>query len=301
MGFREFVADVGRRDARVTVVDRRSEPPVYRLLVGLFDTDAVTVREAESGDDSHPPDSTVLRTGDGSEAVAVSSLGAVRDELLLMNSDIYRTGARDLDDVDPPDVIAGLDGVPFRVRSDVRQPKAKLVLIEMSRAIEAMAWRDGTGRLDAGFQHLSRIADERGTRRVYAQLGAETDVETTVYGASGPGPSLPSVAVRTADAPELERSWFVVYWSAEQPDHTAALIAVQGDDEWTGCWTTASPRCCGTSTGPTGRRAGPVGPQPTSAPDRRPGGRLRERGSNTPGFAPSMTAARSRGCRGRRT
>jgi hypothetical protein len=48
---------------------------------------------------------------------------------------------------------------------------------------------------------------------------------------------LPSVAVRTADAPELERSWFVVYWSAEQPDHTAALIAVQGDDEWTGCWT----------------------------------------------------------------
>jgi hypothetical protein len=166
VGFREFVADVGRRDARVTVVDRRSEPPVYRLLVGLFDTDAVTVREAESGDDSHPPDSTVLRTGDGSEAVAVSSLGAVRDELLLVNSDIYRTGARDLDDVDPPDVIAGLDGVPFRVRSDVRQPKAKLVLIEMSRAIEAMAWRDGTGRLDAGFQHLSRIADERGTRRV---------------------------------------------------------------------------------------------------------------------------------------
>lgn len=237
MGLREFVTDLGRRDARLTVVDRRSERPVYRLLVGLFDTDAVTIREAERVDGPHPPDSTVLRTDDGSEAVAVSSLGAVRDELLLVNSDIYRTGARDLDDVNPPDVIAGLDGVPFRVRSDVQQPKPKLVLIEMSRAIEAMAWRDGTGRLDAGFQHLSRIADERGTRRVYAKLGSDTDVETTVYGASGTGPSVPSVVARTADAPELERSWFVVYRSAERSERAAALIAVRGDDEWTGCWT----------------------------------------------------------------
>ena len=301
MGLREFVATFGRQEATVAVVDREAERPVYRLLVDLFDTDAVAVRDVETDSGPHPTNTTVLRKADTHDDIAVSSLDAVRDELFLVNSDIYVTGARDLCDVDLPEVVAGLDGVPFRVSDRARQPKGKLVLIEMSRAIEAMAWRDGTGRLDAGFQHLSRIADERGTRRVYAQLGAETDVETTVYGASGPGPSLPSVAVRTADAPELERSWFVVYWSAEQPDHPAALIAILDDDEWTGCWTTASPRCWRTSTGPTGRRAGPVGPQPTSAPDRRPGGRLRERGSNTPGFAPSMTAARSRGCRGRRT
>jgi hypothetical protein len=77
----------------------------------------------------------------------------------------------------------------------------------------------------------------RRTRRVYAKRGADTDVETTAYGASGTGPPVPSVAVRTADTSELERSWFVVYRSTERSERGAALIAVRGDDEWTGCWT----------------------------------------------------------------
>ena len=238
MGIREFVDALGRREATVAVVNRESERPVYRLLVDLFDTDAVEVREIRSHDGSHPADTAVLRTDDTAGDIAVSSLGAVRDELLLVNSDIYVTGSRDLEAVDPPDVITGLDGIPFRVSDRARQAKAKLVLIEMSRAIEAMAWRDGGGRLDAGFQHLSRLVDERGTERVYTRLGADTDVETCVYGASAAGSSLPPVDVRVADTRELRRSWFVVYRSSERPDRTAALLASRSDDAtWEACWT----------------------------------------------------------------
>ena len=155
MGLREFVATFGWQEATVAVVDREAERPVYRLLVDLFDTDAVAVRDVEADSGPHPTNTTVLRKADTHDDIAVSSLDAVRDELFLVNSDIYVTGARDLCDVDLPEVVAGLDGVPFRVSDRARQPKGKLVLIEMSRAIEAMAWRDGTGRLDAGFQHLS--------------------------------------------------------------------------------------------------------------------------------------------------
>jgi len=236
MGLREFVATLGRQEATVAVIDRESKHPIYRLLVDLFDTDAVEVRDTEGDNRSHRTDATVLRKG-GND-IAVSSLGAVRDELLLVNSDIYVTGARGLDDIDPPDVIAGLDEVPFRVSDGSRQPKAKLVLIEMSRAIEAMAWRNGTGRLDAGFQQLSRIADERGTKRVYTRLGADTDVETHVYGVPGHNPSLPSVSVRAADTRELRRSWFVVYRPEDRPGGGAALVAYQTEDAvWEGCWT----------------------------------------------------------------
>jgi hypothetical protein len=238
MGLREFVATLGRQEATVAVIDRESERPIYRLLVDLFDTDAVEVRDTQGDNRSHRTDATVLRKRGAHGDIAVSSLGAVRDELLLVNSDIYVTGARGLDDIDPPDVIAGLDEVPFRVSDRSRQPKAKLVLIEMSRAIEAMAWRNGTGRLDAGFQQLSRIADERGTRRVYRRLGADTEVETRVYGVPDHNPSLPSVSVRAADTRELGQSWFVVYRPGDRPTGGAALIAHQAEDAvWEGCWT----------------------------------------------------------------
>jgi hypothetical protein len=238
MGLREFVATFGRQEATVAVVDREAERPVYRLLVDLFDTDAVAVRDVEADSGPHPTNTTVLRKADTHDDIAVSSLDAVRDELLLVNSDIYVTGARDLCDVDLPEVVAGLDGVPFRVSDRARQPKGKLVLIEMSRAIEAMAWRDGTGRLDAGFQHLSPITDERGTERVYTRLGADTDVETCVYGVPGDHQSLPSVGVRAADTRELRRSWFVVYRSGSHPGDGAALVAYRTEDAvWEGCWT----------------------------------------------------------------
>ena len=238
MGLREFVATLGQQEATVAVVDRESKRPVYRLLVDLFDTDAVEVRDVEGENGSDLTNTTVLRKGGAHEDIAVSSLGAVRDELLLVNSDIYVTGARGLDDIDPPEVVAGLDEVPFQVSDRSRQPKAKLVLIEMSRAIEAMAWRDGTGRLDAGFQHLSRLTDERGTERVYTRLGSDTDVETRVYGVSGGDPSLPPVTVCAGDTRELRRSWFVAYQPEDRPADGAALVAYRTDDAvWEGCWT----------------------------------------------------------------
>jgi hypothetical protein len=42
----------------------------------------------------------------------------------------------------------------------------KLPLIVISRYIEQLAWQHETGRLRSSFQRLSRLDDERGTRRV---------------------------------------------------------------------------------------------------------------------------------------
>lgn len=238
MSLAEFASVDREREATITVLDRESTRPVYRLLTRLFGDDAVTVQEATTGDSAVPSDTVLLeKTGDD-VGMAVSSLGAVRDELLLVNSDIYVTGARELEAVQTPDVVAELDELPFTVTGDPEHRKEKLLLIEMSRHIEAMAWQAGEGRLATGFQSLSRLERERGTRRVYARLGAETDVDTHVYGAPDADPSVPGVTIHGVDDDEISRAWFVVYDSGEHADEAAGLVAVEREPRtWEGCWT----------------------------------------------------------------
>lgn len=236
MSLAEFVRKSGQ-EATVTVLDRESVRPLYRLLTGLFDDDAVTVREAAT--DADGLEDAVLVEKDGSDVgFAVSTFEAIRDELLLVNADIYVTGARELGEVETPDALAYLDEVPFTVRGRPDDPKEKLLLIEMSRHIEAMAWEAGEGRLHTGFQYLSRLDDERGTRLVYDRLGRDSDVAPHVYGAPDARLSVPGVTVHGVDVEEIRRSWFVVYRSDHHSQDAAALVAVETEPRtWEGCWT----------------------------------------------------------------
>lgn len=224
-------------EATVTVLNRESGQPLYRLLTGLFTAKAVTVRETTTDTEIH--DDVVLTEKNGDPGgFAVSPLDAIRDELLMVNADIYVTGARELEAVEAPDVLTELDEIPFTVRGRPEDPKEKLLLVEMSRHIEAMAWQAGNGQLRTGLQYLSRLEAERGTHQVYERLGAESGVDTHVYGLPDAEPSIPGVTVHGVDNSELRRSWFVVYRSSKQPKQAAALVAVETEPRtWEGRWT----------------------------------------------------------------
>jgi hypothetical protein len=193
----------------------------------------VDIREVETEDDAGAQENLLLLRA-GADEVAASTFDDVRDELLLVNSDLYVTGTRGIDDIETPDALARLDELPFSVEG-YPVSKGKLLLIEMSRYIEARAWETEMGRLHSGFQHLSRIDDERGTRQVYERL-ADTGVEVHVYGVPDVETDL-DLAVHGHDSEELRTTWFVVYEHPTDPSEHAALVAVLEDGRWDGFWT----------------------------------------------------------------
>lgn len=237
MTLAEFISDDASETPSLTVVNRESPRPLYRLLTDLFDERSVTVRETTS-DRSDRSDAIVLKrsstSGDDTETI-VSPFDQITDELLLVNADIYTTGTRGLEAVETPNVIAQLDEVSFRVDGTVAS-KQKLVLIEISRYIEAKAWMADEGRLHTGFQHLSRIGDEKGTRRVYERIGLESSVDTHVYGHPDASPSLPNVTVHGVETDEIRRSWFVAYESLDGEDAAALVAHRTGPAAWNALW-----------------------------------------------------------------
>jgi len=236
VSLRAFVDRYDRSDAALTVHNPESEPPLYRLLTALFDEQSVTVRQRD-GERELPSDTVVLDRSDGPE-IAVSPLADLQESVLLVNSDLYTTGTRGLDEIETPDVLTRLDEIPFAVSGTGRRSKGKVLLIELSRYLEARAWDAGEGTLHAGFQQLSRLDDERGTRRVYERLGRESAVETHLYGAPDASPSLSGVTLHADRSAEIRWSWFVVYRSERDPAASGALVVVRNESgAWEGVWT----------------------------------------------------------------
>ncbi|WP_225333427.1 DICT sensory domain-containing protein [Halomicrobium urmianum] len=230
MTLSEVIDEIGTREPTLTVVNRDEPEPVVRMLKRMVDAPDVTVREAEPPECG--PANFVLLEGDADEQrLAVSTIADVGDSVLMVNSDLYVTGTRSLDEVDTPDVLAGLHGTTFTVAG-----KQKMLLIELSRHVEALAHRSAGSTIHAGFQSLSRIDDERGTRRVYERL-VEAGVDVHLYGVPDAVPDLPGDAhVHANDAEEIRRTWFVVNADCP-PDVKAALVAEEsGPNEWTGVW-----------------------------------------------------------------
>jgi hypothetical protein len=222
-------------------VNREGPDTLYALLeralgdqpVGLDD------REVPGADE----DVAVLLE-DG-EVIASSPMSRLRDTLLLVNADRYRTSAEVLDEGDIPDVLAGLTGVEFTVRGFPASNKEKLLLIMLSRLVESRALAADGGTLDASFQRLSRLDDEAGTRSVYQRLG-DSGIDVHVYGVRDgrrlAADRLP-VTVHAGDGPDYRRSWLVVFTPPETGTGTAtpepfALVAVEtGDNAWRGVCT----------------------------------------------------------------
>jgi len=232
MGLADIIADVDSGEKTLTIRNRDEPEPLVRMLRRMVDAPDVRIREDEPAEGS--PGNLVILEGDeeGAAQLAISSIADVGNSVLMVNSDLYVTGTRSIDEVDTPDVLAGLDETTFTVVG-----KQKMLLIEISRHVEALAYRSGGSTLHTGFQHLARIEDERGTKSVYERL-VDAGITVHVYGSPDGLPSLPDeLTVHADDSEEIRTSWFVV--NTDCPDEfKGALLATEvGPNEWTGVWT----------------------------------------------------------------
>lgn len=102
---RSFFADLEAPDRNLVVLNRSSPDPVFGLLTSLLDGQPVSVSDVDMPDD---PDSDVVALVEDGEVIARSTLDDLLESVLLINSDLYKTGAIDLDDVVLPTCFAGL-------------------------------------------------------------------------------------------------------------------------------------------------------------------------------------------------
>lgn len=235
MPLEQFLNDIDSPGRSLAVLNRTEPEPFQIMLENLFDGQDITVSE---GDNDQYTDDTVVLLEDG-EVVATSPLKELQDAILMVNSDLFITGARTLEQTAVPDVLDGLAGTSFSLRGYPESNSEKLLLILISRYIEKRAFEEGGGTLRASFQRLSRLDDEQGTRRVYERI-ADTSVDVHVYGRPDwfPSPEFPVIA-HGGYTDDFRSSWFVVHEPPEDSDREpAALLAIELDPgTWDGFWT----------------------------------------------------------------
>ncbi|SFC54771.1 hypothetical protein SAMN05444422_11052 [Halobiforma haloterrestris] len=245
MTLRSFIESAGSPDHAIAIVGDGSADPLTGMLAETFDESAIAVEPGSESDlldpetiDDTDADVAVLLE-DGSP-VAASPMPELYESILAINSDLFVTGARGLEEVELPDLLANLDETRLRLRGYPLAHKEKLLLIVISRYVERQAWAAAGGTLRSSFQTLARLNDEVGTRKVYERL-EDAPVEVHVYGvADGRRPDL-DVAVHTGEDPEYRKGWFVVHRPADPtaPDATpAALVCYEAEPRiWDGFWT----------------------------------------------------------------
>lgn len=107
-------------------------------------------------------------------------------------------------------------------------------MLRTSREIEDRAWRQGFGRLYAGFQRLSVFEAQE---EVYSQL-AESNLDVHVFGDPDIQPPAGEFTVHTSAAEEVTPYWFVVYDGGDRRTQASALLAEEREaNEYYGFWT----------------------------------------------------------------
>jgi len=228
---REYVGEADEASKFSMAVVNESRPEALEGMVRkLFARQPVEVSEKEEGEFDEDA-AVLLRDG---EVIATSSLDALSNTILLVNSDLYTTGTVDLEETQLPDVIAELSDTTFDVRGYPESDYEKMPLILISRHIELLSYRNG-GTHRASFQRLSRIEDERGTRNVYRRLGS-SETDTHVYGIPDWTPPRElGVKIHGGYETDHTSAWFVVHASEEE---AAALVALEtASNRWRARWT----------------------------------------------------------------
>ena len=232
---RAFFDEVEAPDRHLVVLNRESPDPVRNLLDSLLADQSVSISDVDAPEE----DRDIVALLEDGEVVARSSLTELMESVLLINSDLYKSGAIDIEEVRFPDVLSGLEEVPFRLRGYPASNKEKLLLIVVSRVIERIAAETGGGTLRSSFQRLSRLKDERGTADVYRTI-ADRGVDVHVYGIGDleTAESLP-MTVHTGTSDPYRRSWFVVFTPPgdDAGDHAALLALEDEPNVWDGFWT----------------------------------------------------------------
>lgn len=228
-----YIEEVDVTEWSVKIINRTAPEPTGKMLGELFDGLDIDTTEVdvESVDDN-----VVVLLHDG-EVVASSPLGLVRDTLLAVNSDLYKTSGEVVGNITPPKVITELSDTVFTLRAYPKSNSEKLVLTLVSRSIEYQARSGQSGTLRTSFQRLSRLDDESGTRTVYERLGRQSNLDVHVYGVPDwEPPESMGVTPHGVSDDEIMRHWFVVY-RADETQGVAMLAVKTGPSEWRGFWT----------------------------------------------------------------
>lgn len=234
MPLEQFLEE-GEAPERSIAVLNRTEPAPFQLMIEkLFAEQDISVTEGVS--EEFEDNTVVLLEGD--EVIASSPLQALQDAILMVNTDLFTTGTRSLEETTVPDVLDSLTGTLFSLRGYPESDTEKLLLVLISRYIEKRAYIEGDGTLRSSFQRLSRIEDEQGTKKVYRRV-AETAADVHVYGQPGwyPPPDFPVVA-HAGHGVDFQTSWFVIHDPPEESELApAALLAIEREDGvWDGLW-----------------------------------------------------------------
>lgn len=234
MSLRKYIPQTAPAERSLVLVEGDTPKPVSKMLAETFEDQPVSV---ETTDHHGYVENTVLLVEDGS-VLASSSLRKLQDNLLLINSDLFITGSRDLDDVEVPAIIRNLEGVPFRLWGYPESNTEKLLLILISRFVERRAMEAGSGQLRSSFQRLSRVKDEVGTRSVYEGL-SDTDLSVHVYGLPDWIPSRElDLVTHAGRGPNFERAWFVIFEPADTEVDPYGLLAYETEPRrWHGFFT----------------------------------------------------------------
>ena len=215
------------------VINSTQPDPIERMTKQLFGSMSVDVSKARQS--SEVEDMFVL-VDDGT-VIASTPMRRIREALLMVNTDLYRTGLNPLEDVTVPEILKELSETIFELAGYPDSNTEKLVLTLMARYIEKQAWHHETGVIRASFQRLSRLYDEKGTRRVYERLGELPDLDVHAYGAPDRDPpeDFP-VTIHGLRNDELRQSWFVVH-RTNDGESVGMLARERSPNEWEGFWT----------------------------------------------------------------
>jgi hypothetical protein len=221
----------------VQLINPAGPEPVRSMAESLFGSLDEEMQEAEIGGLAED----LLLVIRDSEVVASSPLERIKNTLLLVNSDLYTTGTRSIDEITIPDTVQTLSDEVFTLTGYPEANTEKLVLTLVSRHVEQQAANSQTGTLKVSFQRLSRLDDERGTREVYKTLGQKADLDIHVYGfPDWNPPSEMGLTVHPVRDDEIRNTWFVVY-STDTGTDKAMLAVKDGPNTWKGYWTSNTP------------------------------------------------------------
>jgi hypothetical protein len=191
--------------------------------VATYFADQNVAVAAQHTDSGAPPGVAVL-TRDG-DPLATTTTAALSE--LVADTPPGEDGLG-VDDSAHHDLLTNLKETTFTSHS-------RREMTQASREIEDRAWREGSGRLFAGFQYESILV---GQARTYETLG-ESDLDVYAFAApDGTDVAIDGVRVHVEDAAELAAHWFVVYDGGDDRGQASALLAEErGEDAYYGFWT----------------------------------------------------------------
>lgn len=173
----------------------------------------------------------------GDSIVASTPREIIPERVFRANEAIFTGSPESFSRADLPEVGRVLEDSTF-LYATPEGDGGSLLLTAISRYIEAIALESGSGTLRSGFQKLSRLRDDWGTREVYRTV-SDSEVGAHIYGVPDwIPPADAGVTVHAGYTLDFRKHWFVAFdppSDASVPS-IALLVRSLESDDWYGAF-----------------------------------------------------------------